>query len=345
MPSTETILPVSRYQRKHLGITSGLSTQKIIYRSALMAQLLETIQKVSPTLSTILVQGESGTGKELVARMIHEKSGRAHRPFVALNCATLKDSLLESELFGHEKGAFTGAVQQKMGLAEYAHGGTLFLDEIGEISLGVQSKLLRFLQEGEFYRVGGKELIRADVRVVLATNRDLAEEVRKGNFREDLYYRISTIVLETPPLRRRKEDIMPLIQHFFLKGHANYGRPLLKIRDEVKEVLLNHDWPGNIRELENLCEMLQVLCDKEEVELSDLPESLLKGKATDVTRDYDPKIKIADLEKVWITKAMEYFRGNKTQAANALGITIKTLYNKLHEYGLFEKYALHSKAE
>lgn len=344
---TDLILPVSN-QNKQVQWTNGSSIRAgspIIFKSEVMRSLLDMVDRVAPTLANVLIQGESGTGKELIARRLHERSTRAHRPFLALNCATLKDSLLESELFGHEKGAFTGAIQKKIGMAEAANGGTLFLDEIGELSLSVQTKLLRFLQEGEFYRVGGKDVIKVDVRVICATNRDLEQEVQKGNFREDLYYRVNTILLETTPLRRRKEDIPVLIQHFMQKGRVNLGRPILKFSDAALKALLSYDWPGNIRELENLCERLQVLAETDVVELSDLPDQIVQRKQTDPTRDYDPTVKISDLERTWILKAMEHFRGNKTQAAVALGITIKTLYNKLHEYGAFEKYALHSKVE
>jgi len=344
---TELILPTSN-QNKQVQWANGSSsktTQSIVFKSEAMKSLLDMVDRVAPTLANVLIQGESGTGKELIARRIHDKSTRSHRPFVAVNCATLKDSLLESELFGHEKGAFTGAIQKKIGMAEVANGGTLFLDEIGELSLSVQTKLLRFLQEGEFYRVGGKEVIKVDVRVVCATNRDLEQEVSKGNFREDLFYRVNTILLETAPLRRRKEDILVLVQHFMQKGRINLGRPILRFSDAAIKALMAYDWPGNIRELENLCERLQVLAESDFVELSDLPEVILQKRQSDVTRDYDPNVKIADLERIWILKAMEHFRGNKTQASVALGITIKTLYNKLHEYGVFEKYALHSKAD
>jgi len=344
---TDLILPTSN-QNKQVQWTNGTNIKvgnPIIFKSEAMRSLLDMVDRVAPTLANVLIQGESGTGKELIARQLHERSTRAHRPFVALNCATLKDSLLESELFGHEKGAFTGAIQKKIGMAEAANGGTLFLDEIGELSLSVQTKLLRFLQEGEFYRVGGKEIIKVDVRVVCATNRDLEQEVSKGNFREDLFYRVNTILLETAPLRRRKEDITVLVQHFMQKGRVNLGRPILKFSDAAFKTLMSYDWPGNIRELENLCERLQVLAETDLVELSDLPDQILQKKQADATRDYDPAVKISDLERIWILKAMEHFRGNKTQASIALGITIKTLYNKLHEYGVFEKYALHSKAE
>lgn len=344
---TDLILPISN-QNKQVQWATGANPKggfQIVYKSEPMKSLLDMVERVAPTLANVLIQGESGTGKELIARQLHERSARAHRPFVALNCATLKDSLLESELFGHEKGAFTGAIQKKIGMAEAANGGTLFLDEIGELSLSVQTKLLRFLQEGEFYRVGGKEIIKVDVRIVCATNRDLEQEVSKGNFREDLFYRVNTILLETAPLRRRKEDIPALIQYFMQKGRVNLGRPFLRFSDSAFKTLMSYDWPGNIRELENLCERLQVLAETDLVELSDLPDQVLQKKQSDVTRDYDPAVKITDLERIWILKAMEHFRGNKTQASVALGITIKTLYNKLHEYGVFEKYALHSKAE
>jgi len=344
--STSLILPVSQQQKQKVSAPGAMALHhRLVYRSDVMRSLVDTIVRIAPTLSTVLIQGESGTGKELVARLIHEKSGRSHRPFVALNCATLKDTLLESELFGHEKGAFTGASQMKVGLAEVASGGTLFLDEIGELSLSVQTKLLRFLQEGEFYRVGGKDLLKADLRVVLATNKDLATEVKKGQFREDLYYRINTIVIETPPLRRRKEDIPLLINHFMQKGQVSYGRPVLGFSDEAIQALQRYDWPGNIRELENLCERLQVLCDRPMVEREDLPPAMQGVRSLDVTKEYDPGVSLADLERVWILKAMEHFRGNKTQAAQALGITIKTLYNKLHEYQVFDKYALHSRGD
>lgn len=343
---SDIILPTSTQNKQVQWNISGTgSSSNIIFRSDAMKSLMDMVTRIAPTMASVLVQGESGTGKELIARALHEKSNRAHKPFIALNCATLRDTLLESELFGHEKGAFTGAIQQKLGMAEAAQGGTLFLDEVGEMSISVQTKLLRFLQEGEFYRVGGKEPIKVDVRIVTATNRDLEQEVSKGNFREDLYYRINTILLETAPLRRRKEDIPILLQHFMQKGRINLGRPILRFSESAMRAMIAYDWPGNIRELENMCERLQVLADSDAVDLSDLPDQILQKKHIDVTRDYDPSIKITDIERTWILKAMEHFRGNKTQASVALGITIKTLYNKLHEYGVFEKYALHSRAE
>ena len=198
------------------------SNKEIVYQSEIMTKLMGMVERVAPSNATVLVLGESGTGKELVAQAVHEKSNRAHKPFVAINCGALRETLLESELFGHEKGAFTGAYAQKIGLAEVANGGTLFLDEIGELSAGIQAKLLRFLQEGEIYRVGGKEPIKVDIRLVSATNRDLEKEVQEGTFREDLYYRINTIVVNSPPLRKRKEDIAALVDYFLTTGAHRY---------------------------------------------------------------------------------------------------------------------------
>ncbi len=324
-------------------------TQKIIenrsfvYKSDTMAQLLKMVERVAASNANVLVLGESGTGKELIAHTIHEKSPRRLKPFVAINCGALRETLLESELFGHEKGSFTGAYTRKIGLAEAANGGTLFLDEVGELSAAIQAKLLRFIQEGEIYRVGGKDPIKVDIRLICATNRDLEKEVQIGNFREDLFYRINTIVANVPPLRRRKEDIPALIEHFLATGHSAYLNRGQQMDAEALQAMVNYDWPGNIRELQNVCERLQILCDGHTIMLSDLPEHVLSPERKDETSAYDPTIPLAELERRYIIKALHHFDGNKTQAANALGITIKTLYNKLHEYGEFEKYAIHSK--
>lgn len=324
-------------------IPTILDNKTIVYKSDVMRQLMKMIDRVAPSHATVLVLGESGTGKELIARSIHERSGRRNKPFVAINCGALRETLLESELFGHEKGSFTGAYTRKIGLAEAANGGTLFLDEIGELSPGIQSKLLRFIQEGEMFRVGGKDPIKVDIRLISATNRELDVEVTRGNFREDLYYRINTISVHAPPLRRRKEDIPLLIEYFLAKGAhraLNRGR---QMSEDAMQILMRYDWPGNIRELQNVCERLQILADGHTIMPGDLPESIIHPEQKVVTDDYDPTLTIYELEKRYIIKALTYFDGNKTQAANALGITIKTLYNKLHEYGEFEKYAVHSK--
>lgn len=317
--------------------------QTIIYQSEVMGSLMKMIERVAPSSANILVLGESGTGKELVARAVHEKSGRKSKPFVAINCGALRETLLESELFGHEKGAFTGAYTRKIGLAEAASGGTLFLDEIGELTPGIQAKLLRFIQEGEIYRVGGKDPIKVDIRLISATNRELDQEVAKGNFREDLFYRINTIVISAPPLRRRKEDVPFLVNHFLSNGPHSYLNRGRVISDDAMKIMMKYDWPGNIRELQNACERLQILCEGHTIMVNDLPENIRNTESSIDIVDYDSNITLYELEKKYILKALSHFGGNKTQAANALGITIKTLYNKLHEYGEFENFAVHTK--
>jgi DNA-binding NtrC family response regulator len=316
----------------------------MIYKSEIMSQLMKMIERVAPSQANILVLGESGTGKELIARGIHDKSNRKSKPFVAINCGALRETLLESELFGHEKGSFTGAYTKKIGLAEAANGGTLFLDEIGELPMSIQAKLLRFLQEGEIFRVGGKEPIRVDIRIICATNRELDQEVTRGNFREDLFYRINTIVISAPPLRRRKEDIPLLVHHFLTQGNTYMNR-VKSIDDEALNFMMGYDWPGNIRELQNACERLQVLSEGHTIMVNDLPESIRLPKNKDESTAFDPAVPLYELEKRYIIKALAHYGGNKTQAAQGLGITIKTLYNKLHEYGEFEKYAVHTKPD
>lgn len=342
LPSSTT-LPMGSNMEEVNRTPQIVDNKVIVYKSEVMKQMMKMIDRVAPSNASVLVLGESGTGKELVARSIHERSQRRNRPFVAINCGALRETLLESELFGHEKGSFTGAYTRKIGLAEVANGGTLFLDEIGELSPGIQAKLLRFIQEGEIFRVGGKDPIKVDIRLISATNRELDQEVARGNFREDLYYRINTISVHAPPLRRRKEDIPLLVEYFLARGHhrvLNRGR---QMSEDAMKILMRYDWPGNIRELQNVCERLQILADGHTIMPGDLPENILNPEQKIVTDDYDPTMTIYDLEKRYILKALSYFDGNKTQAANALGITIKTLYNKLHEYGEFEKYAVHTK--
>lgn len=324
-------------------INKIIDNKQIVFNSEIMLQLMKMVDRVAPSNAAVLIQGNSGTGKELIAHAIHERSNRKDKPFVAINCGALRETLLESELFGHEKGAFTGAYTRKIGLAEMANGGSLFLDEIGELSPGIQSKLLRFIQEGEIYRVGGKEPIKVDIRLISATNRELDEEVLAGNFREDLYYRINTIVIKAPPLRRRKEDIPILIEHFLTHGTHSYLNRGRQISAEALEIMVAYDWPGNVRELQNVCERLQILAEGHTIMPGDLPDHIRNPEQKVMLDDYDVSITLYELEKRYILKALNYFEGNKTQAANALGITIKTLYNKLHEYGEFDKYAVHSR--
>lgn len=318
-----------------------IEPKTMVFASDMMTNLMKMVEKVSSSSASVLVLGESGTGKELLAHAIHDRSTRRNKPFVAINCGALQEALLESELFGHEKGSFTGAYNRKIGLAEMANGGTLFLDEIGELTPGIQAKLLRFLQEGELYRVGGKEPIMVDVRIISATNRNIEKDVTVGKFREDLYYRINTIVLRTPALRQRREDIPVLVNHFLNHGSQAFLGRGRQVHDEAMKILSDYDWPGNIRELQNICERLQILCDGHTIMPNDLPEHIRAPQQRLLLTEYDPKLTLYELEKRYILKGLLHFHGNKTQAANALGITIKTLYNKLHEYGEFDKFAVY----
>jgi two-component system response regulator HydG len=309
----------------------------IVGKSQAVLSILTMVDKIAPTTATVLIQGESGTGKELIARRLHQKSERYGKPYVTVNCGALQESLLESELFGHEKGAFTGAVAQKMGLCETADGGTLFLDEIGEMSLGIQAKLLRFLQEGEFYRIGGKRPIKVDVRVVSATNRDLELEVKENRFREDLFYRLNTITLRMPPLRKRKEDIPSLIDYFLKNSRfGGSSQQIKRIDPRVYDVLSNYDWPGNIRELQNTIERLKILAENQEIKLDDIPFSIRMPKTKTEAADFTIDMPLEEVEKNHILRTLAYNHGNKTKTAQSLGVTIKTLYNKLHRYGIIQ---------
>jgi transcriptional regulator with PAS, ATPase and Fis domain len=321
-------------------VNQDKSVIDIIGDSPAIHSILSMVEKIAPTTATVLIQGESGTGKELIAKQLHYKSARAQGPYTTINCGALQESLLESELFGHEKGSFTGAVNQKLGLAEASDGGTLFLDEIGEVALPIQAKLLRFLQEGEFYRIGGKKPIKVNVRIISATNRDLETEVKANRFREDLFYRLNTITLRMPPLRKRKEDI-PILVEYFLKNSRfgmTDGRPF-KIDPRVIEAFQNYDWPGNIRELQNTIERLVILAENFEIKVEDIPFNIRSPKPTLRVGDaYSPDTPLEEVERGHILKALTFHHGNKTRAAQALGITIKTLYNKLHKYGVIEKH-------
>jgi DNA-binding NtrC family response regulator len=324
----------SKAGRAASGASSGASIVQIIGQSEKLETIRHLIHRVAPTTASVLILGESGTGKELIARKIHEESTRSEMPFVAINCGAITESLLESELFGHEKGSFTGASATKKGLVELANHGTLFLDEIGEMALSLQSKLLRFLQEGEIYRVGGKEPIHVDVRIVSATNKDLETEARLGRFREDLFYRLNTITVKAPALRERKDDIQLLIQHFApeLSG---------RISKEALDALKAYPWPGNIRELQNTIERMKILSAGLRIEISDVPASIrnIHQPRPDGTLNGAPPVEMSldELERIHILRCLSHFDGNKTRAAQSLGITIKTLYNKLHRYGILDK--------
>jgi two-component system response regulator AtoC len=314
-------------------------TERIVGRSANMLEIFKTIGRVAGSDATVLITGETGTGKELVAEVVHQNSSNRHGPLIKVACAALPETLLESELFGHEKGSFTSAYTQRKGRFELAHKGTIFLDEIGEMSLGTQKKLLRVLQEREFERVGGTTPIKIDTRVVAATNKILADEVSKGNFRDDLYYRLNVISIHMPPLRERRDDIPPLIEHFLNKHRVNPTSPPAKISEEAMATLERHDWPGNVRELENTIERAVVLARGGVITSQHLVmSSLAEKKFVDIRQKVQKKVPmkeiIADVEKQLILEALEQAQGNRSQAAKSLGIYRRLLYAKMKEYGL-----------
>jgi DNA-binding NtrC family response regulator len=295
-----------------------------------MRRLVQMIEKVAPTDATVLVCGASGTGKELVARAIHYNSPRRDRPLITVNCAALQETLLESELFGHEKGAFTGAVQGKPGLIEVAEGGTLFIDEVAEMAPGLQAKLLRVLEDGHFRRVGGTQEMQADVRVVAATNRPLEEEQRAGRFREDLYYRLNVIAIPLPPLRDRRQDIPELVAHFLATRPVG-GVPC-RICPEALRALVRYGWPGNVRELANVLERAQILAEGQLITTDDLPENLGEP-AGDAGGDGDSR-RLRDVERRHVQDVLRQEKGNKVQAARALGVSRRALYRLIAKYHL-----------
>ncbi|HEY6000096.1 MAG TPA: sigma 54-interacting transcriptional regulator [bacterium] len=308
---------------------------ELIGRSAKMAELRERLASYGGSQATVLIQGESGTGKELAARAIHRASPRWEGPFVGVNCGALPAQLLESELFGYEKGAFTGAVATKPGLFELAHGGTVFLDEIGECSPELQVRLLRVLQEREVQRLGGTRPVPTDFRLVAATNRRLEEEVKAGRFREDLFYRVNVMDVAMPPLRERRDDV-PLLAAFFLERFSRReGKALQGIGSAALERLVGHEWPGNVRELENAIERGVVVARGPFLEVADLPPHLRPAAAAAPVADFAGRdVTLAEVEKALVAAAMERHGGNKSQAARVLGISRKLLYSKLREHGL-----------
>jgi two-component system NtrC family response regulator len=313
----------------------------IISASRGMEEALNLVKRAAPSAATVLILGETGTGKELIARAIHYSSPRADRPLVKVNCAALPENLLESELFGHEKGAFTGAISRRIGRFEQADQGTIFLDEIGDLSSSLQSKLLRVLQEKEFERVGSGHTLKIDVRVVAATNRNLEEAIQKGAFREDLYYRLNVVTISLPPLRERKEDIPPLIEHFLAKYSRENQKVGLSISKEARDLLLNYSYPGNIRELENIVERAVVLCRGDTITTQDLPLNLREGKVEDLLKEAGtgrslPET-LEEIERLRITQALESSHGVQTKAAEELGISERVLRYKMKKYGIGEK--------
>lgn len=305
--------------------------QKIIGKSAPVVKMMEIIAQVAPSKASVLVTGESGTGKELVADAIHSLSSRADGPLIKVNCASLSPTLLESELFGHEKGAFTGAVSQKKGRFELADGGTIFLDEIGEIDQSTQIKILRVLQERCFERVGGEETVSVDVRIVAATNRNLEQEIRNGNFREDLYYRLNVVHIEVPPLRERKEDIPLLISSFIDTFNQEDGRHVEGFTNSARKALLAYSWPGNIRELRNTVESCVVLARGAMIDVDELPPHIASRDENE-TVSINVGTTLEEAEKKIILSTVAHYKGNKTKAAEVLAIGRKTLHRKLEEY-------------
>jgi transcriptional regulator with PAS, ATPase and Fis domain len=311
---------------------------RILGRAPALREALARAAKVAPTDTTVLVTGESGTGKEVVAGAIHQAGPRAEGPFVAVNCAAIPDTLLESELFGHERGAFTGADRQRPGRFERAAGGTLFLDEVAELSLPVQAKLLRVLQEREFERVGGTTTLRADVRVIAATNRDLAPRVAAGQFREDLFYRLDVFAVHLPPLRERGDDVLLLADHFVRTLGARMGKGEPGLSRDAREALLHHPWPGNIRELANAVERALIVQDAAGglISAADLGLSAPRVVTEPAARPVDAPLgrSIADWERQMVVDALAKAKGNKSQAARLLGLTRSQLYTRMERYGL-----------
>ena len=312
----------------------GVTSDQIIFTSPAMANLVNMAGRVAASRATVLIQGESGTGKELLARLIHNLSPRSEKPMIAVNCGAIPETLLEAELFGHEKGAFTGATGRRIGRFEEADGSTLFLDEVGEIPPPVQVKLLRFLQEREFQRLGGNQTIRADVRVISATNRDLEARIREGAFREDLFYRLNVVVMSIPPLRERKADIPLLTEHFLERYARENGKEIDGLSREAKDLLLKYDYPGNVRELENIIERAVVISRGPVISVEDLPfQERAPGNGTERSGSL-MKDSVEALEQRLIEDAMRQVNNNQSRAADLLGISERMLRYKLKKYGL-----------
>ena len=307
--------------------------ENIIGKSSEMQKVFELVKKVASSKASVLITGESGVGKEVVADAIHKLSPRKDRHCIKVHCAALSENLLESELFGHEKGAFTGADSLVKGRFELAHESSIFLDEIGEINQNVQIKILRVLQEKEFERVGGQETIKVDVRVIAATNRDLEKEVKKGTFREDLYYRLNVIHIHVPPLRERKEDIPLLVSKFIQEFSKENGKEITSIDSQAKSAIFNYDWPGNIRELRNCIESAVVICSGNQIKLEDLPPNISKV-TSDSLINIPSNVTLDEAEKIIILQTLAQNKNNKTKTAELLGIGRKTLHRKLEEYGV-----------
>jgi DNA-binding NtrC family response regulator len=321
-------------ERLKMQLDDKYGLENIIGRSAVMQEVFDTIRQVAASRATVLIQGESGTGKELVAKAIHQLSPRSQGPFVAVHCAALSENLLESELFGHEKGAFTGAMERRIGRFEKADGGSLFLDEISEIDAAVQVKILRALEERQIERVGGDTPVDVDTRLIAATNRDLKDMVAQGDFREDLFYRLYVVVITLPPLRDRQDDILLLLNHYLAVFNRENGKQIEGFTPAAYEMLSAYHWPGNIRELRNLVERMVVLTRGSVLDAKDIPSQLRAAAHGGGEVRVDAELTVDEMEKRMIIQALEKTGGNRTKAAEKLGISRRTLHRKLNQYGI-----------
>ncbi len=330
----EISMVVSKALQVQSEIQKEAKFDEMIGNSQGINQVHRLINQVAKTDTTVLIIGETGSGKELVAKAIHHLSPKRDKPFITVNCVALPENLLESELFGHEKGAFTGAINQRLGRFELADSGTIFLDEIGEIGIPMQVKLLRVLQERKFERVGGTKTIKVDVRVIAATNRDLEKAIKEGKYREELYYRLNVVPIFLPPLRERKNDIFILLKHFLDIFNMRTNKNISEITNEAQELLIAYNWPGNIRELENIVERMVVLAKGDKIDVEDIPENIRLAKENRLSfkeKVYQTK---AQIERELVIKVLQESDGNRTKAAKALGIDRKTLLKKIKEYGI-----------
>ena len=346
------LIEENRYYRRAATRPEG-RFEDLVGRSEPMKEVFQLVDKVAASSATVLIAGESGTGKELVARAIHQRSDRADKPFIRVNCAALPESLLESELFGHERGAFTGAVDRRPGRFELAHSGTLLLDEISETTQTLQSKLLRVLQEREFERVGGTKTLKVDVRVICTSNRDLKKLVKEGKFREDLFYRLNVVPISLPSLRVRGTDILLIAEYFLRRFAERHKKPLPNLSGDARNALVNHSWPGNVRELENTVERAVLLAEGPDI----LPSTLGLGAAPNLNAgihqmqvpaaanpgepsdDINALTSLADVERIVILRTLKKTNSNRTKAARMLGISVRTLYTKLREYQRMDEIA------
>ncbi|HBG36229.1 MAG TPA: transcriptional regulator [Treponema sp.] len=312
-------------------LESKQTFESIIGKSAEMQKIFDMVRRVADSKASVLITGESGVGKELIANALHNLSSRKDKPLIKVHCAALTESLLESELFGHEKGAFTGAISRKRGRFELAHGGSIFLDEIGEIDQNIQIKLLRVLQEKEFERVGGEETIQVDSRVIAATNKDLVEQIKKKQFREDLYYRLNVVHIHLPPLRERKDDIPLMVTQFLQEFAEENNKNIIGIDAKARRLLYSYDWPGNIRQLRNCIESAVVMSKGDTIQVEDLPPTIAESRGENSVH-IPLGITMAEAEKVIILENLAFFKGNKSKTADSLGIGRKTIHRKLDDY-------------